>query len=337
MSYEILPPSARTTTRGQSEVGSATSKRVKTLRVSSGTSKHGCKPPVQQKKRVAGASDSASMGSSSPGVQAPPRANGKIQLKETAQTTPQAAFMAEAIAEADAAIGAVNALLETLELTEQGTESLEEPCCDDCDSDGEPGDVNLSDESAASYSSPETEAEGYGTAAASEVEGAIEQLRSAVIELQALKSSGTAGEIQASARALMAGIKGEDPSAVTAGEPRQVSPEGPPVQRAAVAAAPLALAGPPGWAILAGMAIVTVVVFAASQSQSRAPSIPRTRSRRRRNIRCRCTIRYAPPDIMAECPPRVIGEGENMRTCQNDAKFTAPQQCRRYYGHCGPI
>jgi RHS repeat-associated protein len=51
--------------------------------------------------------------------------------------------------------------------------------------------------------------------------------------------------------------------------------------------------------------------------------------------RCRCTIRYAPPDIMAQCPPRVYGTGTNMHDCQNDAKFSAPQQCRQYYGHCG--
>lgn len=51
--------------------------------------------------------------------------------------------------------------------------------------------------------------------------------------------------------------------------------------------------------------------------------------------RCRCTIRYAPPDIMAQCPPRVYGAGVTMHDCQNVAKFTAPQQCRQYYGHCG--
>lgn len=51
--------------------------------------------------------------------------------------------------------------------------------------------------------------------------------------------------------------------------------------------------------------------------------------------RCRCTIRYAPPDIMAQCPSRVYGTGVTMHDCQNVAKFTAPQQCRQYYGHCG--
>lgn len=50
---------------------------------------------------------------------------------------------------------------------------------------------------------------------------------------------------------------------------------------------------------------------------------------------CRCSIRYAPPDIMAQCPERVYGRGLTMHDCQNVAKFTAPQQCRRYYGHCG--
>jgi hypothetical protein len=50
---------------------------------------------------------------------------------------------------------------------------------------------------------------------------------------------------------------------------------------------------------------------------------------------CRCTIRYAPPEIMADCPPRVYGTGITIGDCQNVAKFTAPQKCRQYYGHCG--
>jgi len=54
-------------------------------------------------------------------------------------------------------------------------------------------------------------------------------------------------------------------------------------------------------------------------------------------FRCRCTIRYAPPDIFARCPPRVYGTGFTMGECQNNAKFTAPQECRQYYGHCGRI
>jgi hypothetical protein len=49
---------------------------------------------------------------------------------------------------------------------------------------------------------------------------------------------------------------------------------------------------------------------------------------------CRCTIRYAPPDIMADCPPRVYGMGITIGDCQNAAKFTVPQKCRQYYGHC---
>jgi RHS repeat-associated protein len=56
-----------------------------------------------------------------------------------------------------------------------------------------------------------------------------------------------------------------------------------------------------------------------------------------RAFRCRCTIRYAPPDIFARCPPRVYGTGFTMGECQNNAKFTAPQECRQYYGHCGRI
>jgi len=52
---------------------------------------------------------------------------------------------------------------------------------------------------------------------------------------------------------------------------------------------------------------------------------------------CRCSLRDAPPNIMALCPARVYGTGATMHDCQNNAKFTAPQECRRYYGHCGWI
>ena len=58
---------------------------------------------------------------------------------------------------------------------------------------------------------------------------------------------------------------------------------------------------------------------------------------RRAPRRCRCSIRMAPPEIMAECPHRVFGTGLTLGECQNNAKFTAPQQCRQYYGHCGWI
>ncbi len=52
---------------------------------------------------------------------------------------------------------------------------------------------------------------------------------------------------------------------------------------------------------------------------------------------CRCTIRYAPPEIFARCPHRVYGVGKTMHECQNSAKFSAPQECRQYYGHCGRL
>lgn len=66
-----------------------------------------------------------------------------------------------------------------------------------------------------------------------------------------------------------------------------------------------------------------------------AVAVATTASQRRGMRRCRCTIRYAPPNIMAQCPPRVYGVGSTMHDCQNNAKFSAPQQCRRYYGHFG--
>jgi RHS repeat-associated protein len=57
--------------------------------------------------------------------------------------------------------------------------------------------------------------------------------------------------------------------------------------------------------------------------------------------RCRCTIRYLDDKLRKEwgCPDRVYadGDGKNLGACQKAAKDTAPQKCRKYYGHCGWI
>lgn len=80
--------------------------------------------------------------------------------------------------------------------------------------------------------------------------------------------------------------------------------------------------------IAAGIAIVALT----SSTIAKDEDIAKDRCGRGER-RCRGTIRYAPPHIMAQCPPRVYGIGKTMHDCQNNAKFTAPQQCRQYYGH----
>ena len=55
---------------------------------------------------------------------------------------------------------------------------------------------------------------------------------------------------------------------------------------------------------------------------------------------CRCTLRHMPdPDrIKHNCPPRVYATVSNKTSigvCQAAAKRTAPEACRKYFGHCG--
>jgi len=51
--------------------------------------------------------------------------------------------------------------------------------------------------------------------------------------------------------------------------------------------------------------------------------------------RCKCKARSTskenPPD---HCPDFVWGEGDSRGTAQKDAKLTAPEECRKFYGHC---
>jgi hypothetical protein len=58
-------------------------------------------------------------------------------------------------------------------------------------------------------------------------------------------------------------------------------------------------------------------------------------SSRPRTVRCRCRVRsfrnLNPP---ADCPPRVESFGVDIGRCQANAKNTAPQHCRAFYGHC---
>lgn len=53
--------------------------------------------------------------------------------------------------------------------------------------------------------------------------------------------------------------------------------------------------------------------------------------------KCRCSLRHmSDPDRTKHgCPDRVFGQGPTRKRCQAAAKSTAPQACRKYYGHCG--
>jgi len=58
-------------------------------------------------------------------------------------------------------------------------------------------------------------------------------------------------------------------------------------------------------------------------------------SKRRSVIECKCKARFTkdqnPPD---HCPDFVWGRGESNGEAQKDAKLTAPEECRMFYGHC---
>jgi hypothetical protein len=53
-------------------------------------------------------------------------------------------------------------------------------------------------------------------------------------------------------------------------------------------------------------------------------------------FRCRCKLRHMADEERRRygCPGIVEGVGEMMGECQEDAKRTAPIQCRAHYGHC---
>ena len=57
--------------------------------------------------------------------------------------------------------------------------------------------------------------------------------------------------------------------------------------------------------------------------------------RRSTVIECKCKARFTkdknPPD---HCPPIVTGTGESNQEAQKNAKWTAPEECRMFYGHC---
>jgi hypothetical protein len=83
----------------------------------------------------------------------------------------------------------------------------------------------------------------------------VDQLQTALTHLRALQGGGRAEDVRAACGPILQGARGEPPSASHA-EPSDV-----PVQRmaAAVAGAPLLAGGPPGWAIYAGLVVVSLV------------------------------------------------------------------------------
>jgi RHS repeat-associated protein len=55
---------------------------------------------------------------------------------------------------------------------------------------------------------------------------------------------------------------------------------------------------------------------------------------KKKNRTCRCTFRHGSDPVREGCPDRVYGEGATLGICQKAAKWTAPEPCRKYYGHC---
>ncbi len=106
----------------------------------------------------------------------------------------------------------------------------------------------------------------------------VGQLRETISQFTALKGNGDPETLRISSHMLLEALEGKSSSSRTA-----VSPEGqPPVQQvAAVAAAPLVVAGPPGWLVLGVLAVGTLAAMAYTYEQTRVRSRPRTRTRRR--------------------------------------------------------
>jgi len=69
---------------------------------------------------------------------------------------------------------------------------------------------------------------------------------------------------------------------------------------------------------------------------SKAPKPPKPKKipkpPKKGTVSCVGKIRYAPPSC-EKCPDRVVGYGPNKAIAQRAAKLTAPEHCRKYYGH----
>jgi hypothetical protein len=113
----------------------------------------------------------------------------------------------------------------------------------------------------------------------------MEDLRVALAELNRLKEGGAEEEINAAVDAILSASKGDTSQAQQSTHGREDADAAqPPVQRtAAVAAAPLAAAGPPGWAVIAGLAIVSIglAVYSSSRSRNEQAVEPRVNTRER--------------------------------------------------------
>jgi hypothetical protein len=145
--------------------------------------------------------------------------------------------------------------------------------------------------------------------------------------------------------------------AIKVGLVKKVAPEGSaakgPVQRMVDTGVIQRLAGGPVRAAMAVLTRYAVTAGVTSQLDTPAPGpadavalgilvvglihagVVLVSSSRARSIRCRCSARpfenrNPPPD----CPSHVEGVGIDRGSCQANAKNTAPQHCRAFYGHC---
>lgn len=117
-----------------------------------------------------------------------------------------------------------------------------------------------------------------GAAGTQQTPPEVAQLRETIARFTALKSGGDAGALGVSTRALLEALEGEAPTP-------SPTPEAPVQQTAAVLAAPLAVAGPPGWVVLGVLAVGTLVVGAMAYSEHRSRTRTRVRPRTRDNDR----------------------------------------------------
>lgn len=161
----------------------------------------------------------------------------------------------------------------------------------------------------------------------------VSKLELAITELEKLRGQEESPQVTELLHQLDQSARG-NPVPIS-GQDRQshITDQEPPVQRAVFALAIPAVA----LQAIALTGIVLAGAYVLSQTRVEPIPMPLNFSRHRSGTRkIRCTARphggQNPPD---HCPKRVFGTGKTKGEAQRDAKNTAPEECRKFYGHCG--
>jgi RHS repeat-associated protein len=92
-----------------------------------------------------------------------------------------------------------------------------------------------------------------------------------------------------------------------------------------------------GWALVWGLLLSIPVILGTQQglSDGTVTGCAERCKKKKNKIKAKCKARFTedqnPP---AHCPDFVYGEGATRGEAQENAKLTAPPECRKFYGHC---